>query len=260
MGYFKTWIEGVPIPYFGPLTSAFASVADRLRDLSLRAIRIHLPSDAIGDADAMALLGSERQLERAPSETDTAYAERLIHWIQIYQQASTPLGLLLLLDEMGLGDGVIIQQNGLAWHLNATPNLADLADAGGLPSWCTRTVLPNGNPAIPASTDGKAAIAALTIPWASIGAGPMDADGNQWCGRFIVAWPSGLPGGLTFADPDTLALARRTVKAWRPAAKWCAGFYVSDSGEAWDAPTTRTWDDGGAAWWDEGTTSFYSAE
>ena len=55
---------------------------------------------------------------------------------------------------------VVVQQNGIAYQITGTVDLSDIVEPTKLPSWITMSTLSDSNPNIPASTDGKPAIAA----------------------------------------------------------------------------------------------------
>src|SRR6185295_11688784 len=110
------------------------------------------------------------------------------------------------------------------------------------------------NPGIPASTDGKPAIPAHTIPWWTLPGGPMDAAGNQHNGRFAIVFGDDAP------DPDlddaaNLARIRRVIRDWRPAKALCAAIHVVSGGHYYGEPGVE-W---GADQWN-GTGTIYTAE
>jgi hypothetical protein len=214
----------------------------------------HFPLAADDDA-SIALLFSERQLEPGPSETDDSKRARLVAWLQQHTEAGDPVGLLLQLYYSDLGTPVLVQQNGLRWEIIDTPNLADIGRVGPLPSWMLKGKHNNANPPIPASTDGKPAIAPMTVPWYALAPGPMDAAGNQFNSRFAIWYLLGQPPA-SLATAENLARIRRLIAAWKPAKATCTGIYVSTGG-VWDDGIGH-WDDGIGVW-DDGTFTFYSA-
>jgi len=233
-GVHETWVRGLRLAHNGPknqaLWGALAKVAGDNRRADMYAgVLESLPSFA--STGALGLLGNDRLIDRGPSESDAAYAARLVAAPLLWRLAGTPLGLLLALSGAGFSGMVVAQQNGLTWSLNATPVLADLANLVALPSWVTRTEKANANPPLPASADGKPAIAALTIPWWTLD-NPMDANGNQYCARFAVVFPS------TATNPNLGVAANLTriqgvISKWRPAKARCVGIWVVTSGKNW---------------------------
>lgn len=252
-----TWVKGWRLAFNGPngvkQFRAYASLlVDRATDWASASLARSFPSFA--DSLGIALLTNDRLLDFSPSATDAEKAELLLVAPTIWSYAGTPTGLLTALYIAGFPNPVVVQQNGLAFQITDTVVLEDL-QVRTLPGWITRTVLPNGNPAIPASTDGRPAIAMLTVPWFTFDAG-MDADGNQFTSRF----------GVLFADPSTtpdltdaseLARLRAVIKKWRGGKETCVGIWVVTSGHAWGEPGL-TWGQGGLNW--GGAVSFYTSE
>lgn len=262
----QTWARQLRLAFNGTkgnaiLSSFAALLIDKAIDWGTAAVTMRFPLQADGtptDPAALAMLAHERQLEQGPAETDADFAARLEDFSAQWALAGTPLGMLVQLHYAGLGGGVLIQQNGLAHHVD-TPSLADIDPAAiksGPPSWYHRDVLPNANPHIPASTDGRPAIAANTIPWAAFAADPMDADGNQYNSRFLLLYPSA--PHPDFTDSATLDRARRIIARWKPGEASCFAIVVVSAGAVWDWPV-RLWDNGEI--WDDpaATINVYSA-
>ena len=237
-----------------------AVIGDPVVDWAKQALRERMP-DVAGDTQSLGLAGAERQLERAPGESNETFGTRLVAWLQLHGQEGSPLGLLLLLDAMGFPDGVLVHVNGLAWQITGVISYGELAVPGaGLPAWVTRTVLPNGNPAIPVSTDGKAAIPLGTVPWWTFAGDQMDAEGNQHTSRFGVLFPSGLPALSDLAQAANLARIRRTIAAWRAGKAKCMGIWVVSAGDLWDWPVDE-WENPSDLWDDPAAVvDFYAAE
>lgn len=252
-----TWVKGWRLAFNGPngvkQLRAYASIlVDRAADWAVASLIRSFPSFA--DADGLDLLVNDRVLDIDPTATDTARAELLLVAPTIWSYAGTPTGLLVALHIAGFPPGVVVQQNGLAFQITDTVVLEDL-QARTLPGWITRTLLPVGNPAIPASTDGRPPIALLTVPWFTFDGG-MDAEGNQFTSRFglIFSDPSHSPD---LTDASTLALLRRVIKKWRGGKETCVGIWVVTSGHVWGEPGL-TWGQAGLNW--GGAVTFCTAE
>lgn len=240
---FERWARELALGFNGSKNQALygsigAVVGDRTLDDAQSMVRESLPLDA--STTALGLLGNDRVLVKGPAETDASYAARLVAYLDQWSLAGTPVGLLLQLYYTGFAGAVLYQQNGLAHAITGAPDLELLAAFVAawkakapipFPSWYVQTVLPNANPALPVSADGKAAVPALTVPWCSFDAG-MDAEGNQFCGRFALFFPSSASPGLGTAA--NLARLRGLVEAWRPGRVSCVGFFVQSAGKAWN--------------------------
>jgi hypothetical protein len=197
----------------------------------------HLPQSA--SDPALALIASQTQIEPGPTETSATLADRLVHASLQWQLAGSPLGLLLQLYYSDFTGAVLVQQNGRGVQIDGTPDLDDLGDLTTAPSWITITTL-GTNPPIPASTDGRPAIAGGTVPWwefpvytgAPSGTNAnMDSAGNQFTSRFAVLFD--VAAGAT--DPqlgtaENLARIQRLIARWRPAKATCVGIYVCTAG------------------------------
>ena len=187
----------------------------------------------------------------------TATAATIASDIQIAQglwkYAGTPLGMCVGFYMAGLGTPLVVQQNGLVFQLGSGINLADLVGATSPPSWVLITTLSNGNPALPASTDGRPAVAALTVPWWMFDAG-MDAAGNQYCSRFAIVYPPGTTQP-NYGLANLLNRAQSVIARWKPAHARCMGIWEATSGVMWGTPAT-VW---GVGTWG-GTSSYYVGE
>jgi hypothetical protein len=256
-GIYETWGRSLRFSFSGlgfkAIFGAFGKVlGDRSLDDAKAAIMERLPGFA--SAPANSLTSNDRQLVQGPSETDANFAARLIAARDQWRLGSAPLGLLVQLHFAGFDGGVLLQQNGLGWTLTGAPVLADLVDLSALPSWCSRVEL-HTNPWIPPSTDGKPALAAGTHPWGVFDGG-MDGNGNQWCSRFFVLFPSTAPDPV-LGTAANLARIQRVIKAWRPSKASIPGIAVCTVGRCFDWPV-QSFDDAGAL--GAPTITFYEAE
>ena len=77
--------------------------ADNAMAATRDSVKARGPGFAGANGDALALLvtGSERQLPRGPADTDSVYGERLRRAWSAWERAGTPLGLLLALEVLG---------------------------------------------------------------------------------------------------------------------------------------------------------------
>jgi hypothetical protein len=219
-----SWASG---PKAQALLGAIGAVlGDQVDANSLAALLEQLPASAT-DPASVALALSERQIEPGPSLSLADRKALAAAAPNLNRLRGRALGLLLALYYADFQGAVLVQQNGLGYQITATPNLGDLFGLVAPPSWFTITTLANANPAVPASTDGRPAIPANTVPWWDLG-NPMDAAGNQFASRFAVLFPLSLgtpdPGLGTAAN---LARIQRVIKAWRPAKTTCAGIIVA---------------------------------
>lgn len=221
------------------MLAGYASLlVDKATEWAVASLTRGFPETA--DSMGVGLLASERQLELDPAASNATNAARLLAYVLQWRLAGTPIGLLLQLNFAGFAGAVVVQQNGLAHRLTGTVTIGDLGSflsswpvVGTVPAptWYSRTVLPNGNPAIPASTDGKPAIPAMTVPWWSFDYG-MDSAGNQFCSRFALVFPTGTTPSLGTAS--NLARLRRIIAAWKPAKATPVAIYVQTSGATWN--------------------------
>ena len=221
-------------------------------------IKLACPGIAGSLADDLALsyLGDEMGLPRSITETSAAYGERLRQAWSIWPWAGTAVGMLLILYQSGFDRPLLVQQNGLGYQITSTPVLP-LDGITGLPSWVTRTVLGNNNPAIPASTDGHAAIPVGTKPWFMFDRG-MDANGNQFTSRFELIFDvtAGVANPALGGTASNLTRLRQLVAAWKPGKATCLGFSVVTSGLWWGKPGL-VWGAGSGNW--GGIVSVYGA-
>jgi hypothetical protein len=254
MGIYETWITSLRLSWMGTTARKImggfaAALGDRTADPDVgwmrQALLERLPLRASrASVDMMAV---DRGIELGLSETDASAAERVARAVVQSRLYGTPLGMLVALEMAGYTGATIVQQNGRYHRIDGTPQLDDLEDLTTQPSWYTVSNLGNGNPAIPASTDGKVAIAALTIPWWSFGSTPMDSATNQYNSRFGLIWfsdrlPAGWSGAVTpptsGSTPSKAAVNQiiRIVNRWRPAKAAPQWLRVVTSGHVYDEP------------------------
>lgn len=221
------------------------------------AVKQRMPTEC--EADALPYIGSERQIDRGPNDTDETYAERLRRAWERWAIAGSPTGILLALYDQGYtptnGAPTLVQQNGLAHRLES-PDTAvpagttsvEIPDRDDLVRWIT---LLGPNPAI----GGNQPLAAGVTEWWSFDATSLDAESNQYNGRFGLLFPE-LPSGWTtptdppVADPtlEEVNMIRRLVNRWRPGTRRFMGIWVLASGLMWGWPPDMAWGDPGLVW------------
>ena len=100
---------------------AHGDTLDSLEDAARVAVKARLPSHTT--QDGLALLGSERRLERVPGESAESFARRVISAWTAWQHCGTPLGVLLALSVAGLDSARIHAPNGLTYSLDQDSGL-----------------------------------------------------------------------------------------------------------------------------------------
>jgi len=246
MATYEEWITSQRLPWLGTkgraIVGAFAAVlGDRALEWAKQAFLEHLPEKATAASNA--LTASERQIEPGPTEANAALATRLVRAVAQWRLAGAPLGLLLALYYAEFAEAVIVQQNGRGYNLSGTSNLDDIADLTTQPAWYIVTTL-GLNPAIPASADGRPAIASGTVPWWTFDVSHMDTAGNQFTSRFAILFPVGNTVDLSVqANLDRI---RRVIQRWRPAKATCVTIIDVLSGAVWGWPASQNW--GGFSW------------
>ncbi len=239
-GIFEAWARDLPIGFNGPKNQALwramaKVVGDNSLDDAQAMVRESLPQFA--SAEANGHTANDRGLEKLDAESNESFGARLVAARDVWALAGTPVGLLMQFYWLGLQKPILVQQNGRKHYLTGAPVLAEVSafvaamrakTPTAFPSWYVNESMPVGNPLIPASADGKPAIAANTIPWTTFDAG-MDGEGNQWCGRFGLIYLTGITPPPDFTDADVLARAKRTIAAWKPQARRCVGIWVAGS-------------------------------
>ncbi len=244
-GIYETWARKLRLSFagagWGRVWGALSKVIGDFgqRD-AIAAISERLPDHA-QSPESFSFMGADRDIEFGPSEGYPLRRARLVAAVDQHRLDGTPLGLCLALWWAEFYSVYVIQQNGIAHTITGLPNLDDLKLLPTVPSWYS-TSDTGLNPAIPASNDGKPAIAAGTIPWWTIDSG-MDAEGNQYNSRFVVLFPVG--NSFDGTDLDQLARIRRVIARWRPAHAKCVSIIDQTSGLIWGWPLTQNWGGGG---------------
>ena len=255
--YGQTWADSLRLAFNGSkggkiLKGLAALLIDKTLDWGTAGLAIRFPIQADGtpaEATALSLMASERRLILDPAASTATQAANIAAAQIAWRYAGTPLGMCLGIYLAGLYTPLVVTQNGLQFQITGTPNFPDLVGnppVGGI-SWFTITTLPNGNPALPASTDGRPAVSALTVPWWMFDAG-MDAAGNQYCSRFALVYYPGAGTIPNFANAEILTRAQRVIAGWKPAHARCMGIWNSGSGTFWWNKPATLWGTGGIVW------------
>jgi hypothetical protein len=166
---------------------------------------------ATAPRDALQVLGGERGIPRALSDTDAVYAQKVIGAFDAWLWAGTAKGVLSVLWDAGyLGHPRVVISNNRAFSLDADRNLV-IEEGGGsftfyaLGHWSAFAVFfPKPWPAA----------------WVTAGAPPVSASDEA---------------------RDVVALIQR----WKSADALLAGVYIENTGELWGWPPEGTWGDGG---------------
>lgn len=190
----------------GPNGVAFsdgtAAPKDELAEAGKAAVKASMPDYA--PADALPLLGDERQVVRAAADTDANFAARLkAAWLN-WAWAGTAYGLLRAVWDLGYKTPRILTVRGNDFSLDANGALVTAR-------------LPSGS-------------------WA------VDATPAFWS-KFQVLFPAPhpwAPGAPPASNSAEVARLKALVEAWKPAHAMCAGIVVMTGGELWGSPT-GTW-------------------
>jgi hypothetical protein len=148
-------------------------------------------------ADALPFLGNDRKLIQGSSETEAAFRARLQNPWDQWARAGTWLGLLCQLYWYGLGNAIILQQNGRAASLTSTPVIG--TDPTSLYSFVNTSTLAN-------------TLTSTLAPFRSIPAGTpwVTFDGNtDLSNRFVVvlpSWPFAALSVALFNNSDSAAV------------------------------------------------------
>jgi hypothetical protein len=90
-----------------------ATILDRTR----RALKMRFAE--LAPADAQALIGGERQIERGPQDTTATYGHRIVDAWNLWQWSGTAFGLLTALSDIGYPSAVIEIVNGWEYSLSS---------------------------------------------------------------------------------------------------------------------------------------------
>jgi hypothetical protein len=114
---FERWqpSQELPVPSWlqGPYGNRWLASHGALKDVLVERVRQSAKADmpTLAPPDGLAKLGLERQLERGPSETDSAYALRVRNAWDFWEWAGTAYGVLQALSVQGYPQAVLAQVN-----------------------------------------------------------------------------------------------------------------------------------------------------
>jgi len=212
-----------PTALLNPNGAAFeaaqGSLKDALLERCLQAVKAKYPN--IAPADALSIIGADRQMHRGGSETDAAYAARLLNAWNVWPWAGTAYGLLQAFWSTGYKNVVLAQvRGGKQFTLDSNGLL--VASSTTPPSWTPTYV------------------------------------GDPFWSRFDVVFPAPLlaswvSGGVPASSSNEANLIRALIAAWKPAHATCNRIVIVTGGKVWGYPATQLW---GAATgnWGSGTT------
>jgi hypothetical protein len=174
---------------------------DQMAELWRSAVRQRFPFFAA--SDALASLGTERQMERGLTESEATYRNRIHLAWDLWLTAGSHGSMLRVLRDMGYPNAAIVQQNGMGSTL-----LGDVAQMVNLGT----------NPLLGG------------IPWWT-----FDTNDLMWS-RFAVLFFPPFPAGWTNIQtppsPSSLPsdsevdIIRRTIQKWKPAKATLVGISV----------------------------------
>lgn len=194
----------------GGVIETVAEELDDIVDTATRVRKSFLVGESLGTAmaeEALARAGSERQLERGPSESAASYAARLQTAWDTWLRAGSHLALLQQIRIAGFDTASlqIIQRSGRRTAIDGSGNLV-VVD-GPIWTWST--------------SEGPEAYAEFGL---------------------IYTAPQ---AGLTWSPSTGLSPAasklHRIVHRWRPAKARFMGTRIFESGAFWGWPPDRTW-------------------
>ncbi len=193
------------------------SLAERCKD----AVKVRFAR--LAPRDGLDQLGGERQIERGPSETSVAFAERVVDAWGLWRWGGTAQGVLLALRDVGYSKALVEIVNGNQYGLDAQGALSIQG-------------LPRGSWSCDATPDfwSKFAVVFPQNPW-----------GKERIGFPRPRWEWVRPAN---GDPR-IEQIRRLVRRWKSAHSTCSDIAVINEGRTWDYPHRhRTWDNQGGTW------------
>lgn len=181
-----------PTALQGPVGTAFESAFGAMKDAQLARLvaSVKAKFPGIGPADALASIGADRGMPRGGSESDAAYAARLLNAWNIWPWAGTAYGVLQAFYSTGYQNVVLAQVRGgkqftldnggtnlLRWSSNMTisPWIPDVSGTGSAP-----VITPN----FAAAPDGTVTAARLQL---NRGAGNTVNDRSRWLNGSVTA-------------------------------------------------------------------------
>lgn len=222
--------------------AGLGDIKDKLLGSLRTAIKYRFPTYAKDDpsGQALALIGADRLLDRAPGESDDDYAARLRMAWEAWQRAGTPLGLLLAIEVFyPTATFLLVQQAKWAYSLDPDTSLApedrleldQLGDIRGEPGWWF-----DNNAGLPPSEGFWSRFGLLFPDSAALPAG--------W-GPIPTVSP---PGPTTDPTTDEVNQLIRLVQLWKPAKATCEWIKVVTAGNIWGMPPSLQWGAAGLNW------------
>lgn len=217
----QSWYQQLQItelqsPNGTALQMAMGMAKDYFADKLRLALKARLPG--LAPTDALAQIGAERNFVEGISETDVAFAARLVSAWSVWPYGGTPLGLLQALSGLGYSDVVIAQPlAGKLFTLSGTTLVS--------------SVEPNG---------------VWSSSWLAYPYSPLRQ--YVWSSfdvLFVNPLPSSWGSGSTLpaATSDEMNRIRRVIQNWKPAHSVCNSIAVLVSAGAFGYPVAQTWGD-----------------
>lgn len=214
------WLQG---PNGGAWQAEFGGAKDEVLDRARLGVLARMPGKILREqggaeveapADALDLIGADRETPRAPGESSADFALRLLAVWATNQYLGGPYGLLKALDDYSYASVNLIYDNGRYWSLSG----------GVLTAGIASTMITRGRPGF-----------------------MFDADlllGANWS-RFALLFTA---DAANLSDPAGQAVLNSIVERWRSAASTYMGASVILTDPVWGWPTTRKWGDVGLNW------------
>jgi hypothetical protein len=218
-----TWLNG---PVGQRFRYSMAVLYDALADGAGYAVLSRFPQTA--PADALPLIGADRQITRGFAESNASYENRLIQWLDLWRSAGSPMGVLLAVLGLFLPTSikVVTVDNSSNWNtyaLGANPFPITAAVptppvyAKGTNNW---------------NWDGNFALwwrtwVILYVSPLGWTIGPHWGDGGHW-GDVGRLW--GLTGPLPGQIPTLLAV----LKQWAAAHSWIVNVILTTNSARFD--------------------------
>jgi len=197
---FPAWLRGENGEAWA---TAWGVLLDGLADSTTNAVKCRVPREA--PADALAYIGSERNLNRVPLETNDQYRARLEDAWEAWSYAGTDRAIVDQLELLGL-TAVCVRNNQWVWDSNSG-NVANY--------WARFWVVLSGH-----------------------GWGADDTWGADTWGD------GGLWGLDSTVSADDVAYARDVVRKWKSAHAQCVNLIAILDGGLWGYPIDDTWGSG----------------
>lgn len=197
---FPVWLRG---PTGDAWATGFGVMLDGVADSATNAVKCRIVREA--PSDALAYIGSERNLDRVPSESDAQYRARLEAAWDAWSYAGTDRAIVEQLELLGL-TAVCVRNNQWTWDANA----------GNVAYYWARF-------------------------WVVLSGHGWTADDTWGLGTW---GSSGLWGFASTVTTDSIAFARNVVRKWKSAHAQCVNIIAVMNGGLWGYPVGDTWGSG----------------